>query len=93
MAHAARHTLVTVEAITDGDLMDDPDRMPGVIPALYVTRIARSPRGAWPLRFADDYPMDEAALGRYVAAARTEDGFEHLLREWLDHPAPATAAA
>lgn len=93
MAHAARQTLVTVEAITDEDLMEDPDRSPGVIPALYVTRIARSARGAWPLRFGDDYPMDEAVLGRYVAAAHTEDGFERMLQEWLEHAAPSTAAA
>jgi glutaconate CoA-transferase, subunit A len=93
MAHAARQTLVTVEAITDDDLMEDPARSPGVIPALYITRIARVPRGAWPLRFGDDYPIDEEALGRYVAAARTEAGFQRLLQEWLEQPVPATALA
>jgi glutaconate CoA-transferase subunit A len=83
MAHAARQTLVTVEAITDDDLMEHPDRAPGVIPALYVTRIAHAPRGAWPLRFGDAYLLDEAALARYVTAARTEEGFERILQEWL----------
>jgi glutaconate CoA-transferase, subunit A len=83
MAHAARQTLVTVEAITDDDLMEDPDRAPGVIPALYVTRIAHAPRGAWPLRFGDAYALDETALTRYMAAARTEEGFERILLEWL----------
>lgn len=91
MAHAARETLVTVEAITDDDLMEDPDRSPGVIPALYVTRIAHAPRGAWPLRFGDVYPLDEAALTRYVAAARTEDGFRRILQEWLAEPASVAA--
>src|SRR4029077_14127216 len=92
MAHAARQTLDTVEAITDDDLMEDPARSPGVIPALYITRIARSQRGAWPLRFGDHYPMDEGTLGRYVAAAHTEGGFRRLLQEWLEQPVPATAA-
>jgi glutaconate CoA-transferase subunit A len=93
MAHAARETLVTVEEFTDGDLMDDPDRSPGVLPALYVTRIAHAPRGAWPLRFGGDYEMDEPALSRYMAAAQTEEGFRRFLSEWLDEPAPAGAVA
>ena len=91
MAHAARQTLVTVEVLTDDDLMEDPDRSPGVIPALYVTRIAHAPRGAWPLRFGDDYPIDEPALSRYVAAARTEDGFQRILQDWLAEPASVAA--
>ena len=91
MAHAARETLVTVEEFTDGDLMDDPDRSPGVLPALYVTRIAHAPRGAWPLRFGDDYGMDEPALSRYMTVAQTEAGFRRFLSEWLDEPAPAVA--
>jgi hypothetical protein len=45
------------------------------------------------LRFGDDYPVDEEALSRYVAAARTEDGFRRLLQEWLEQPVPATAVA
>jgi glutaconate CoA-transferase subunit A len=93
MAHAARETLVTVEEFTDRDLMDDPDRSPGVLPALYVTRIAQAVRGAWPLRLGDEYGMDEPALARYVAAAQTEAGFQRFLSEWLDEPAPAGAVA
>lgn len=83
LAHAARQTLVTVEAITERNLMEDPDRSAGVIPALYVTGIARAPRGAWPLRFGDDYRLDEEAVGGYVAAAGTEAGFRDWLRLWL----------
>jgi glutaconate CoA-transferase subunit A len=83
LAHAARQTFVTVEAITERNLLEDPDRSAGVIPALYVTCIARAPRGAWPLRFGNDYPMDEEAVGGYVAAAGTQGGFEDWLRGWL----------
>jgi glutaconate CoA-transferase subunit A len=83
MAHAARQTLVTVEEITERDLMADPDRSPGVIPALYVTRIAKARRGAWPLRFGDHYPMDQEAVERYLTAARTEAGLSEWLRAWL----------
>jgi glutaconate CoA-transferase, subunit A len=91
MAHAARQTLVTVEEFTERDLMEDPDRSPGVLPAVYVTRIARAPRGAWPLRFGEHYAMDEAVLARYVSAAQTEDGFRRFLSEWLNEPVPAGA--
>jgi glutaconate CoA-transferase subunit A len=83
LAHAARRTLVTVEEITERDLMEDPDLSPGVIPALYVTSIAKARYGAWPVRFGDYYPTDQEAVGRYAAAARTETGFRNWLCEWL----------
>ena len=83
LAHAARRTLVTVEEVTERDLMDDPDRSPGVIPALYITAIAKAPHGAWPLCFGDYYPTDQDAVAHYVAAGRTEGGFRDWLRGWL----------
>jgi glutaconate CoA-transferase subunit A len=92
LAHAARHTLVTVEQITERDLMEDPERSPGVIPALYVTGIAEARRGAWPLRFGADYPTDQEAVERYVAAARTDSGFRDWLQAWVA-PRPAQALA
>ena len=92
LAHAARQTLVTVEQITQRDLMEDPERSPGVIPALYVTGIAEARRGAWPLRFGADYPMDQEAVERYVAAARTDSGFREWLQAWVA-PRPAQALA
>jgi len=84
MAHAAMQTLVTVEEITDDDLLNDPQRAAGVLPAIYVTRIATARRGAWPLAFWDLYPEDEAALANYVAAAGTAAGFSRFLDSWLD---------
>lgn len=84
MAHAARQTLVTVEQIADGNLLEDPPRAAGVLPAIYVTRIALAKRGAWPLALWDLYPDDEPMLARYVALARTQAGFAQFLEEWLD---------
>jgi len=83
MAHAAHRTLATVERIVEGNLMDDPMRAPGVIPAIYVDSIAEAPAGAWPLRFGDDYPLDEAAVAQYAVAARSDVGFAKWLQEWL----------
>lgn len=91
LGHAARRTLVTVETLVEGDLMADPDRAPGVLPAIYVEAIALAPGGARPLRFADAYPDDEAALARYAAMARTREGFEAWLSEWLSTPVAVPA--
>ncbi|HEX4986812.1 MAG TPA: CoA-transferase [Burkholderiales bacterium] len=82
MAHAAKTTLVTVEEIVDGDLLDDPDRAGAVLPAIYVDAVAAAPRGAWPLAFADRYPIDDAAMRRYLAAAREPGGLVRCLAEW-----------
>lgn len=84
MAHAAKRTLVTVEEITDDDLLQDAARAGAVLPSLYVTHVAVARRGAWPLALWDLYPDDEAALARYVEAAGTGEGFAQLLDEWLD---------
>jgi hypothetical protein len=39
-------------------------------------------RGAWPLAFADLYPMDDAAIGRYMTLARNAEGIAQFLAEW-----------
>jgi glutaconate CoA-transferase subunit A len=83
MAQASRAAFVTVEELIDGDLLADRERSPGVIPAVYVTRIAVAPRGAWPLGLAGRYDADAAALERYARAAKTSDGFRAWLDEWL----------
>ena len=56
MAHAARSTLVTVEEIVDGNLLEDAARSGSVLPAIYVTGVAIAKRGAWPLAFAEHVP-------------------------------------
>jgi glutaconate CoA-transferase subunit A len=75
MAHAAASTLVTVEEIRPGDLMEDVTVAAGLLPALYVSAIAEAPRGAWPLGLPGFYEPDRAHLADYVALAKTEDGF------------------
>jgi glutaconate CoA-transferase subunit A len=89
IAQASKQSMVTVEAVTDEDLMGDETRAAGVIPAIYVTRIALAPGGARPLKFHDHYARDEAAVGRYAAMARTEAGFRDWLEEWLQADAVA----
>jgi glutaconate CoA-transferase subunit A len=83
MAHAAQRTLVTVEEITDDDLLEDTARAGAVIPSIYVEKIALAPRGAWPVGLVDRDPQDEAQIARYAALARTAEGFADYLGEWL----------
>jgi glutaconate CoA-transferase subunit A len=75
MAHAARATLVTVERLSESSLLGDEDSAAGVLPALYVDKIAVAPRGAWPLGLWGEYPADSAEIARYAAMARTPEGF------------------
>ena len=82
MAHAARTTFVTVENIVDGNLLEDDARSGSVLPAIYVTGIAVAKRGAWPLAFADQYSMDDAAIGRYMVLARSAEGLAQFIAEW-----------
>lgn len=89
MAHAAASTIVTVEEIVGGSLVADETMAAGVLPGLYVDAVAEAPRGAWPLGLQDIYPADEAALGAYAEAARSESGF----RAWLDRFLDARPAA
>ena len=83
MAQAAQRTLVTVEEITDENLMGDDATAPATIAALYVDQIAVAPRGAWPLTFLDRYALDATALGEYARLARTDEGFRAFLDGWL----------
>jgi glutaconate CoA-transferase subunit A len=91
MAHAARRSLVTVERIVDGNMLEDERLAPGCISGVYVEAIAVAERGAWPLGVTDEYPADFARLAEYARAARSEEGF----RDWLARHvlAPQAAAA
>jgi len=83
MAHAARRTLVTFEERKPGDMLEDELLAPGVLSAVYVSGAAPAPRGAWPLGAPDLYPIDDAHLARYAAAAKTRAGFERYLDEFV----------
>jgi glutaconate CoA-transferase subunit A len=84
MAHAAKQTFVTVEAISEHNLFDDAKLAPGVVPAIYVNRITLARQGAWPIGLPGHYGPDDAALSRYVQSAKTEEGFRRFLDEWLN---------
>jgi glutaconate CoA-transferase subunit A len=81
LAHAAAQTLVTVDRLHDGDLLEDELLAAGTLPALYVTRIAIVPDGTGPLPSADR-PADTGHLADYARLARTEAGFAAYLKRF-----------
>ena len=93
IAHAAKQTLVTYEELKPGDMLDDELLAPGVISATYVTATAPAKRGAWPLGIAGVYDIDDAHLVKYAKAARTREGFQRYLDEFVCTPAKSFSPA
>lgn len=83
MAHAAEKTVVTVEKIHDGNLLDDPALAAGTLPGFYVDSVAICERGAWPLPLPDRYAADGAHLAEYAKMAATEEGFAEYLDKYV----------
>jgi len=83
MAHAAAKTVVTVEKIIDGNLLDDPTLAAGTLPGFYLEAIAVAENGCWPLGLPDHYGTDVAHLREYTRLAATEEGFARYLEEYV----------
>jgi glutaconate CoA-transferase subunit A len=97
IAHAAKQTFVTYEERKPGDMLEDELLAPGVISATYVTAVAAAKRGAWPLGMPELYDIDDAHLMRYAKAAKTREGFQRYLDEFVCTPeksfSPASSPA
>ncbi len=83
MAHAAEKTVVTVEKIHDGNLLDDPVLSAGTLPGFYVESIAVAERGCWPLPLPDCYAADAEHLALYAKMAASEQGFAEYLDKYV----------
>jgi len=83
MAHAAAKTVVTVETLHDGNLLDDPVLAAGTLPGFYVDVVAVALRGAWPLPLPDYYTADDAHLAEYARLAATAEGFANYLDKYV----------
>ena len=93
IAHAAKQTFVTYEELKPGDMLDDELLAPGVISATYISAVAPAKRGAWPLAIAGLYDIDDAHLVKYAKAARTREGFQRYLDEFVCIPAKSFSPA
>ena len=83
LAHASESTLVTVEDIWDGNLMEDEGMLAGTIPPVYVDAVAHVKRGAWPLSLANCYGRDGDHMATYVEAAKSPEGFNEYLKQYV----------
>jgi len=83
IAHASRACYVTFEERRPGDMLDDELLAPGVLSSVYVSGVARAERGAWPLSVAELYGIDDAQLALYAKAAKTKEGFQRYLDEFV----------
>lgn len=79
MAYAAKHTLITVEKISQDNLLDDEVMAAGVLPSLYVDAVAHVPNGATPYGVWGEYPAEAQEIAAYAKAAQTEEGFADYL--------------
>jgi glutaconate CoA-transferase subunit A len=83
MAHASAKTIVTVEKIVDGNLLEDETLGAGTLGGFYLEAVAVAPRGAWPLPLPDQYPADDAHLAEYAKLAATPEGFARYLDRYV----------
>ena len=80
MAHAAERTVVTVEKIHDGNLLEDPHARRRHAPGL-LRRDRRGRRARrWPLPLPEHYAWDAEHLAEYAKLAATEEGFKDISR-------------
>jgi glutaconate CoA-transferase subunit A len=85
-AHASRLALVTFEEEKPGDMLEDEVLAPGVISSIYASGVAHAPRGAWPLGMPGVYGTDDVHLSQYAREAKTREGFQRYLDQWVHTP-------
>lgn len=93
IAHASKRCFVTYEERRPGSMLDDEILAPGVLSAAYVTATAQATRGAWPLGVPEVYDIDDAHLALYAKAAKTREGFQRYLDEFVCTAAKSSSPA
>ena len=83
LSHASKATYVTVDRVSEKSLFDDENTAAGVLPALYVTKICEFPNASWPLSFWYEGEEDDDHLFKYVNMAKTDEGFEDYLDQYV----------
>jgi len=83
MAHASAKTVVTVEEIRDGNLLEDDTLASATLASFYIEAVAVARNGTWPLRFGDLAAEDTAHLQEYMRLAQTDDGFRQYLDRYV----------
>jgi glutaconate CoA-transferase subunit A len=80
--HSGKRIVVTVEEVVDTKVVRaDPNRT--IVPAFRVDAIVHVPWGAHPYQVQGYYDLDREFRKMYAATARTLEGFEGFLQEWV----------
>jgi len=91
MAHAAKATLATAEEVRDGNLVADLTLAGGMLPGLYVDGVAPAPMGAKPIGLLGVYGPDADTYRTYARMARTQEGFDAFMHDFLAQDMPEAA--
>jgi glutaconate CoA-transferase subunit A len=83
MAHAAERTIVTVEKLHNGNLLEDKTLAAGALPGFYVDQVTVVERGCWPLPLPEHYALDAEHLKEYVGLAASDEGFAKYLDKYV----------
>ena len=83
VSHAAKQTFITFEEQRPGDMLEDELLAPGVLSSVYISAVALAKRGAWPLGAPGMYDIDDAHLTLYAKAAKTREGFQRYLDDFV----------
>jgi glutaconate CoA-transferase subunit A len=83
MAHASERTIVTVEKLHGGNLLEDKTLAAGTLPGFYVETVAVVENGCWPLPLPEYYAWDVEHLKEYVKLAATDEGFAKYLDQYV----------
>jgi glutaconate CoA-transferase, subunit A len=93
LAHAAENTLVSFEEMRPGDMLEDEILAPGVVSSIYISGRAHAPKGAWPLGVPGVYGQDDLHISQYAREAKTRDGFQRYLEQWVLTPGKSFSPA
>jgi glutaconate CoA-transferase subunit A len=83
LAHASKKVFVTVEKILDVDFFDDELSAATCLPALYIDGVSVVMNGAWPCALPGEYPADNSEIKKYSLAAKTKQGFDDYMKQFL----------
>ncbi len=83
MAQASKTALVTVEEVTDSNLLEDETTAAGTLPALYVGGISHVKKGSWPLGFWQGDGEDSNHLRLFKDMSRNAQSLQEYLSEYV----------
>jgi glutaconate CoA-transferase subunit A len=88
LAQASRRVVASVEemlpavgAVREPPLQETPEGM--LVSGMYITAVVHVPHGAYPTGCRGLYDHDQAAIRAYLEAAKTTEGFQAYLEEYV----------